>query len=66
MAGTRRLNREGMATALRQLPQQPVPSAAVIPGLLDGLPSVGRLARRWLEREEEQRNVLTALTRRRW
>jgi predicted glycosyltransferase len=55
-----------MATALRHLPQQPVPSAAVIPGLLDGLPSVGRLARRWLEREEEQRNVLTALTRRRW
>ncbi len=55
-----------MATALRHLPQQPAPSAAVIPGLLDGLPSVERLARRWLEREEEQRNVLTALTRRRW
>jgi predicted glycosyltransferase len=55
-----------MATALRHLPQQPAPSAAVIPGLLDGLPSVDRLARRWLGREEEQRNVLTALTRRRW
>ncbi|MBL8675686.1 MAG: hypothetical protein JNL07_12415 [Rhodospirillales bacterium] len=29
-----------MATALRQLPQQGLPSAAVIPGLLDGIPNV--------------------------
>jgi predicted glycosyltransferase len=35
-----------MATALRHLPQQPVPSAAIMPGLLDGLPNVTRLVRR--------------------
>jgi predicted glycosyltransferase len=37
-----------MATALRQLPQQPLPSAAIVPGLLDGLPNVTRLVRRIL------------------
>ena len=35
-----------MATALRDLPQQPRPSDVVIPGLLDGLPNVHRLASR--------------------
>ncbi|HEY0522518.1 MAG TPA: glycosyltransferase [Stellaceae bacterium] len=38
-----------MAAALRQLPQQPVPSRTVVPGLLDGLQSVNRLARKWLD-----------------
>jgi len=38
-----------MATALRHLPQQSRPSSVVVPGLLDGLPNVNRLARRWLE-----------------
>ncbi len=38
-----------MATALRHLPQQSQPSSVVIPGLLDGLPNVNRLAQRWLE-----------------
>jgi predicted glycosyltransferase len=38
-----------MAAALRQLPQQPVPSRTVVPGLLDGLESVNRLARKWLD-----------------
>jgi len=33
-----------MATALRQLMQQAPPSDAVIPGLLDGLPNINRLA----------------------
>lgn len=33
-----------MATALRQLPQQNKPSEIVVPGLLDGLDSVNRLA----------------------
>jgi predicted glycosyltransferase len=35
-----------MATALRQLPQQGVPSDVVVPGLLDGLPNVCRLVAR--------------------
>jgi predicted glycosyltransferase len=33
-----------MATALRQLPQQALPSETVLPGLLDGLENVNRLA----------------------
>ena len=37
-----------MAAALLQLMQQPRPSAVVIPGLLDGMASVNRLARKWL------------------
>ncbi len=37
-----------MAAALMQLAQQPPPSAVVIPGLLDGMASVNRLARKWL------------------
>ncbi len=39
---------ETMATALRHLPQQNRPSSVVVPGLLDGLPNVNRLASRWL------------------
>ena len=39
-----------MATALRHLPQQPKPSARVVPGLLDGLDNVDRLARLLLDR----------------
>ena len=35
-----------MATALRNLPQQARPSDVVVPGLLDGLPNVHRLASR--------------------
>ncbi len=35
-----------MATALRHLPQQQRPSDVVVPGLLDGLPNVNRLATR--------------------
>ncbi len=37
-----------MATALRHLPQQSRPTSVVVPGLLDGLPNVNRLAQRWL------------------
>jgi predicted glycosyltransferase len=37
-----------MATALRQLPQQQVPSDVIIPGLMDGLENVNRLAERHL------------------
>lgn len=39
-----------MAAALRQLPQQAPPSAVVVPGLLDGLPNVHRLATQLLDR----------------
>jgi predicted glycosyltransferase len=37
-----------MATALRQLPQQGLPSDVVVPGLLDGLPNVWRLVSKQL------------------
>ena len=39
-------NARDMATALRHLPQQNRPSDIVVPGLLDGLPNVNRLAHR--------------------
>jgi predicted glycosyltransferase len=39
-----------MAAALRRLTRQRRPSGAVIPGLLDGMQSVNRLAGRWLGR----------------
>ncbi len=39
-----------MATALRALPQQPLPSDVVVPGLLDGRDNVTKLARQWLRR----------------
>jgi len=39
-----------MATALRNLPQQPLPSEQVIPGLLDGRKNVAKLADLWLRR----------------
>jgi predicted glycosyltransferase len=38
-----------MAAALRRLTEQPPPSAVVIPGLLDGMPNVNRLVRKWLD-----------------
>jgi predicted glycosyltransferase len=39
---------QAMATALRQLPQQGLPSDVVVPGLLDGLPNVWRLVAKQL------------------
>jgi predicted glycosyltransferase len=39
-----------MAAALRRLAWQRRPSAAVMPGLLDGMENVNRLAGRWLGR----------------
>jgi predicted glycosyltransferase len=44
------LKAEAMITALRQLSQQPAPSTSVVPGLLDGLENVQRLARRIMNR----------------
>jgi predicted glycosyltransferase len=40
-----------MATALRHLPQQNLPSRSVVPGLLDGLENVNILTRRALEHQ---------------
>lgn len=37
-----------MASALRNLPRQPLPSEVVIPGLLEGLDNVDRLVQPWL------------------
>jgi hypothetical protein len=39
-----------MATALRHLPQQGVPSDVIVPGLLDGLGNVWRLVAKQLAR----------------
>jgi predicted glycosyltransferase len=49
-----------MATALRQLPQQKLPSQVVVPGLLDGQRNVFRLADRWLAHGRQERLSLTA------
>jgi predicted glycosyltransferase len=46
--GTRDWKR--MATALRQLPQQALPSEVVVPGLMDGLENVNRLVAQAIER----------------
>ena len=39
-----------MSTAIRTLPQQPLPSQTVVPGLLDGRDNVIKLARQWVDR----------------
>ena len=44
-----------MAAALLQLSQQPRPSQVVIPGLLDGMASVNRLAQKWLAEGRAER-----------
>jgi len=49
-----------MAAALRRLPDQPHPSNAVIPGLLDGAPNVNRLAKKWLDRGRAGRVAVRA------
>jgi len=49
-----------MATALRQLPQQSLPSQVVVPGLLDGLDSVNRLTRKWLGRSRRPTRIPVA------
>jgi predicted glycosyltransferase len=44
-----------MAAALMQLTQQAPPSSVVVPGLLDGMPNVNKLARKWLDRGRHPR-----------
>jgi predicted glycosyltransferase len=46
-----------MATALRGLPQQPLPSETVVPGLLDGNGNVVKLARKWWRRRRQALHV---------
>jgi predicted glycosyltransferase len=41
---------KSMATALRQLPQQALPSEVVVAGLMDGLENVNRLVNKAVER----------------
>ena len=43
-----------MAAALRRLPEQPRPSSVVVPGLLDGLTNVNRLAEEHINRYRAQ------------
>lgn len=38
-----------MIEALRALPDQPPPSRAVVPGLLDGLDNIHAIMARWLD-----------------
>jgi predicted glycosyltransferase len=52
-----------MVTALRQLSQQPPPSMSVVPGLLDGIGNVQRLARRIVNRPAARLMPLTGTDR---
>ena len=47
-----------MATALRHLPQQSLPSEVVVPGLLDGRDNVVRLSRKWLAESARRHRLL--------
>jgi predicted glycosyltransferase len=49
-----------MAVALRRLINQPPPSSVVIPGLLDGMANVNRLAKKWLDRGRAARFPIRA------
>jgi predicted glycosyltransferase len=49
-----------MATALRTLPQQPLPAETVVPGLLDGRDNVVKLGRQWLRRRRRFRFALAS------
>lgn len=49
-----------MAAALVQLPQQKRPSDVVVPGLLDGMENVNRLAAKWLAYDRRSRLRLEA------
>jgi len=49
-----------MADALRALPRQPLPSSAVVPGLLEGLPNVAKLVAPWIQKPEDEVHSLVA------
>ena len=46
-----------MAKSLRKLPSQPRPSEILPTDILGGLPQVNRLARRWLRKSRDLRNI---------
>ncbi len=50
-----------MATAIRELPNQPRPSSTLLPGMLDGLDKVANLARPHLLGVEEKQAVVEAV-----
>jgi predicted glycosyltransferase len=54
-----------MATALRTLPQQPLPSEIVVPGLLDGRANVVKLAEQWLHGGRRGLSIASEKARRR-
>ena len=49
-----------MARALRQLPEQPLPSMNMLPGMFDGLANVQRLAGEWVARHREPELAVAA------
>jgi predicted glycosyltransferase len=50
-----------MAAALRNLPRQNLPSDVIVPGLLEGLSNVARLAAPWVEASEDSSAVIQSL-----
>ena len=51
------LDPEAIATAIRELPNQPLPSDVVVPGLLDGLDNVNRLVNLRLNRRKQHSHL---------
>ena len=51
LSGDKGRDPQVMARAIRDLADQPKPSEAVVPGLLEGLDNIHRLVARWLEAE---------------
>jgi predicted glycosyltransferase len=51
-----------MASALRALPRQHLPSQVVVPGLLEGLTNVGKLVAPWIRAiDEDSANVVVTI-----
>lgn len=50
-----------MAAAIRALPDQPRPSDAVVPGLMEGLDNINRLVHRWLSVTGKKSSNVTRL-----
>ena len=47
-----KLDPKTMASALRAMPRQQIPSETIVPGLLEGLENVNRLIEPWLKKEK--------------
>ena len=50
-----------MAAALRNLPRQNLPADVIIPGLLEGLSNVARLAAPWVEADEVETSIIQSM-----